>query len=107
MSVTILEALQNANYNIQKNGQMGLMIAKGQLNIAVVLLEKGYSLDDLVEPILEEFGEVENAPQINQNKVAKILFVLTVLALSLLLLLYTNNLDVAMDFIIDLGRDLS
>lgn len=40
-------------------------------------------------------------------KSVKILFVLAVLALSLLLLLYTGNLDVAMDFIIDLGRDLS
>lgn len=61
MSVTIMEALQNANINI-KNGSSGVRIAQNQLNNAVTLLEKGYSLDDEVEPILESYGSVDNVP---------------------------------------------
>ena len=66
MSVTILEALQNANYNIQSGEQLGLMMAKDQLNNATILLEKGYSINDEVEPLLEEHGAVDNVPDINQ-----------------------------------------
>lgn len=63
MSVTILEALQNADFNIQRNGAIGASIAKGQLHNAVVLLEKGYTLDDEVEPLLEQYGNVESVPE--------------------------------------------
>ncbi len=63
MAVTIFEALQNANYNIQNNGGMGVMIAKDQLNNAVTLLSKGYDLDDEVEPLLEEHGTVHLVPK--------------------------------------------
>ena len=64
MSVTILEALQNANFNLDNcmKGLPLLPLAKGQLNTAVQLLEKGYSIDDEVEPLLEEYGSVENVP---------------------------------------------
>ena len=45
MAVTILEALQNANMNLDNMRKMGiaalLPLAKNQLNNAVVLLEKG------------------------------------------------------------------
>jgi len=60
MSVSILEVLQNADYNIQHNGALGVMIAKDQLHNAVELLEKGYSLDDEVEPLLEQYGDVDH-----------------------------------------------
>lgn len=63
MSVTILEALQNANYNLQNNGHVGLMLAKQQLKNAVVLLGKGYSIDDEVEPLLEKYGDIEYVPE--------------------------------------------
>lgn len=66
MAVTILEALQNANYNIDNIKFMGtslIPLVKSQLNNAVVLLEKGYPLEQEVEPLLEEFGEVENVPE--------------------------------------------
>jgi hypothetical protein len=63
MSVSILEALQNADYNIQNNGGLGLMLAKAQLHNAVTLLEKGYSLSDEVEPLLEEHGDVDSVPE--------------------------------------------
>ena len=69
MAVTILEALQNANYNLDNVKRMGMAfipMVKGQLNNAVVLLEKGYDLYDEVEPLLEEFGDVDNVPDKNQ-----------------------------------------
>jgi hypothetical protein len=63
MSVTILEALQNANHNVNTGNSIALSIAKDQLNNAVVLLEKGYSLNQKVEPLLEEYGYVDNVPE--------------------------------------------
>jgi hypothetical protein len=65
MAVTILEALQNANCNLDNMKSLGMAImplVKGQLNNAVVLLEKGYDLEDEVEPLLEEHGDVESVP---------------------------------------------
>jgi len=64
MSVTILEALQNANFNLDNcmKGIPLLPLVKSQLNNAVELLDKGYSIDDEVEPLLEEYGSVENVP---------------------------------------------
>lgn len=66
MSVTILEALQNANYNLDNVKIMGLAflpIVKEQLNNATVLLEKGYSLHEEVEPLLEKYGGVDSVPE--------------------------------------------
>lgn len=63
MSVTILEALQCADHNIRKNGQMGLFLAKDQLHNATVLLERGYDLYTEVEPLLQQHGAVENVPE--------------------------------------------
>lgn len=63
MTVTILEALQNANYNLQKNGAIGVILAKNQLKNAVVLLEKGYSLNKEIEPLLDKYGSVESVPE--------------------------------------------
>lgn len=62
MSVTILEALVNADYDIQNNGIIGLMLAKEQLHNAVTLLEKEYSINDKIEPLLERYGTVESVP---------------------------------------------
>jgi hypothetical protein len=65
MAVSILEALQNANYNLDNLAKMPMLLpmVKGQLNNAIVLLEKGYGIWDEVEPLLEEFGDVENVPE--------------------------------------------
>ena len=65
MAVTILEALQNADYNISNNGELGVMMGKNQLHNAAVLLEKGYSIYDEVEPLLEKHGTVENVPDLD------------------------------------------
>ena len=65
MSVSILEALQNANYNLDNLARMPMLLpmVKEQLNNAIVLLEKGYSVDDEVEPLLKEFGNVDSVPE--------------------------------------------
>ena len=65
MSVSILEALQNADYNLSKNGSLGAMIAKNQVHNAVVLLEKGYDVYQQVEPLLEQYGDVEHVPEVS------------------------------------------
>ena len=68
MPVSILEALQNANANLENVQRMGpigmrlLPMAKSQLQNAVTLLEKGYPLEHLVEPILEQYESVDKAP---------------------------------------------
>lgn len=62
MSVSIMEALMNADHNLNKNGSVGAMLAKAQLHNAVVLLGKGYSVHDEVEPLLEEHGTAEQVP---------------------------------------------
>lgn len=66
MSVSIHEALLNADYNL--NSPMGdnpliMALAKEQLHNAVVLIEKGYGLEEEVEPLIEEFGSVEDVPE--------------------------------------------
>jgi len=65
MSVSIMEALQNANYNLDNLARMPMLLpmVKEQLNNAVTLLDKGYDIWDEVEPLLEEFGAVENVPE--------------------------------------------
>ena len=66
MAVTILGALENANYNIDNVAKLGmalLPLVKEQLNNAVRLLEKGYDLYEKVEPLLEKYGDVENVPE--------------------------------------------
>ncbi len=63
MSVSILEALQGADYNLQNNGMIGLAIAKDQLHNAVTLLEKGYGIWEEVEPLLEEHGGIDAVPE--------------------------------------------
>lgn len=68
MSVTILEALQNAEMNLENVKKLGTVIlplVQSQLHNAVSLLDKGYSIDDEVEPLLEQYGEVENVPDKN------------------------------------------
>lgn len=65
MSVSIMEALQNANYNLDNavNMPMLLPMVKEQLNNAVTLLDKGYDIWDEVEPLLEKYGSVEDVPE--------------------------------------------
>lgn len=68
MSVSIMEALQNADYNLRNNGGLGAMLAKEQLHNATVLLDKGYNIWTEVEPLLEKYGTVEDVPELDENK---------------------------------------
>lgn len=66
MSVSIMECLQNAKYNLDNVNKMNpilMPMVKEQLNNAVELLDKGYSIWDEVEPLLEKYGSVENVPE--------------------------------------------
>lgn len=63
MSVSILEALQNAEINLESAGGFQASIGKAQLKNALRLLEKGYPLQTKVEEMMEDYGSVENAPE--------------------------------------------
>lgn len=62
-----MEALQNADYNLQNNAGLGLVIAKSQVHNATVLLGKGYGIWTKVEPLLEKWGRVEDVPELDDN----------------------------------------
>lgn len=66
MAVTVLEALQNAQANLGNLRTLGmglLPLVQDQLDNAVGLLEKGYSLNDKVEPLLDQYGDIDNVPR--------------------------------------------
>lgn len=65
MAVSILEALENASYNLDNLVKMPMLLplVKEQLNNAISLLEKGYGIEDEVEPLLEEFGSIDKVPE--------------------------------------------
>lgn len=65
MSVPIIECLKNAKYNLEIAVKMPMLMpmVKEQLNNAVELLDKGYSIWDEIEPLLEKYGTVENVPE--------------------------------------------
>lgn len=64
MAVTILEALQNAKINLVDNRGHGFaeVLGREQLRNAVELLEKGYPLRTMVDPLLEQYGDVHLVP---------------------------------------------
>ena len=67
---SIIEALQNANYNLENVKRVGIVLlpmVKEQLNNATVLLEKGYNIWTEVEPLIERWGSVEAVPEIDDN----------------------------------------
>ena len=63
MSVSILEALQNAQVNFKGNFPFQRKLAENQLRNAIILLEKKYDVDEQIEPLLEKYGNVENVPE--------------------------------------------
>jgi hypothetical protein len=67
MSVSIMEALQNADYNLRNNGGIGAMFAKEQVHNATVLLDKGYDIWTNVDALIEKYGSVEDVPEIEDN----------------------------------------
>lgn len=68
MSVSILEALEGANMNLDNVRYLGVAIIpliKEQLTNSIALLEKGYGVDEHIEPLLERYGDVESVPTKN------------------------------------------
>ena len=51
----------NAKYNLVENGNVSFAVRMGraQLTNAVTLLEKGYDLNELIDPILEKYPNVD------------------------------------------------
>ncbi|WP_291866593.1 hypothetical protein [Maribacter sp.] len=69
MAVTILEALQNAQSNLGRvNIPFPYSIGKDQLKNAVTLLEKGYDINEEVEPLLEKYGSVDDIPALDIDR---------------------------------------
>ena len=65
MSATLMDTLENAEINLENAKRIGpamLPMAQQQLHHAIVLLQKGYSLDDEVDPLPEKYGSIENVP---------------------------------------------
>ena len=60
---TIFEALQNAKHNLQGSYYLQVEIGKEQLHNAVTLLEKGYGVNDEIDPLLAKYGTVEDVPE--------------------------------------------
>lgn len=68
MSITIMDALKNAKYNLTEDVWIFLCdpvlnIAISQVKNAVTLLEKNYNLDDCIDDIFKEYGEIDNVPR--------------------------------------------
>lgn len=63
MATTIFDALQNADYNLQHNISIGVEIGKNQLHNAVVLLDKGYGLNEAIDDLIEKYENIEDAPE--------------------------------------------
>lgn len=67
MSVSILEALENAEFNLNSNLSFQRDLGKKQLHNAIILLDKGYDAMEEVEPLLDKYGKVENVPEKEDN----------------------------------------
>lgn len=63
MSVTILEALQNAEINLKNGSPIGLLLAREQLHNAVALLQKNYAPDDNFDALVGKHGTVDAVPE--------------------------------------------
>ena len=64
MSISILDTLENADYNLAIGSALNIEIAKEQLHNAVVLLSKGYNIYSDVHPLLAEYKDVMNVPDL-------------------------------------------
>lgn len=60
---TILDALRNAEININ-NGGLALFLARQQIHNAIALLEKGYELDQSIDALVDVHGSIEAAPDL-------------------------------------------
>jgi len=62
---TILEALENAKYNVDNIPKLGsflIPLVKMQLENSIILLEKGYPVHTEMDNLLERYPDLNNAP---------------------------------------------
>jgi len=60
---TILDSLQRVDYNLRRQSDPNIWPnMKYELHAVAILLEKGYSLNDDIDSILEEYGDIEDVP---------------------------------------------
>jgi hypothetical protein len=73
MSLTLLEELTTAQHHLTR-GAVPIQkdIGAEQLNNVIILLKKGYTIHDDIEWILEEYPDVNNAPE--KSKLKKVLY---------------------------------
>ena len=74
MAVEIIEALQNAHHNlgnIQAVGMGIVPVISEQLGNAIALLEKGYGIYEEVEPLIEQYGDIQSVPDISGMGLAR------------------------------------
>lgn len=71
MAVTIIEALQSAKLNLDNTNQVPSLtvplvnLAKAQLYNSIILLEKGYDIFADIDSLIDEYGKVENVPDLS------------------------------------------
>jgi hypothetical protein len=65
MSCSILEVLENARYNLVNN--IGIPVARqiglDQLSNAITLLNKGYSVEDNYDALVEGYDSIDEVPE--------------------------------------------
>lgn len=69
--MTILEVLENAEYNIteargkvESFGEIQMQLGLDQLKNAIKILENGYNVYHDFNSLIEEFGNVDNIPEV-------------------------------------------
>ena len=68
MPVSILDALEGAEYNLcQGRSELNVIIGRSQLHNAVELLGKGYSLSDDIDELLSGHRSVDEIPDKDPN----------------------------------------
>lgn len=65
---TIMELLQEADFNLSQNKTLNKALARVQLNAAVVLLNKGYVLNDDIFEILKGSYDIATVPEKENNQ---------------------------------------
>lgn len=60
---TILDALQNARYNINAGPLITFEIGKEQINNCIILLQKGYPLDTNMNELLKKYPDINKIPK--------------------------------------------
>jgi hypothetical protein len=73
MSVTLLELLTDARHHLTRGvDQAQKDLGAELLNDAIVMLKKGYSINDDIDWLYEEYTDMNHAPE--KSKLKKVLY---------------------------------